>query len=50
LIVPFLAIAQGHNRLVLSEVGWLTRTIGALAWIALLLAHPWLFGVASVAW
>ena len=45
-IVPFAAIAQGRNRLVLQEIGWMTPVIAVVTWIALLLAHPWLFGVA----
>jgi uncharacterized membrane protein len=49
-IMPFLAIAQGRNRLVLSEIGFQTPVIGVVAWIVLLVAHPWLFGVAPVAW
>jgi uncharacterized membrane protein len=44
-IVPFVAIAQGRNRLVPHEIGWLTPAIGTVAWIVLLLVHPWLFGV-----
>ena len=47
-IVPFAAIAQGRNQLVPSEIGWLTLAIAVVAWIALLLLHPWLFGVAPV--
>ena len=48
-IVPFVAIAQGRNRLVPHEIGWRTPAIGAIAWIALLVLHPWLFGVAPAA-
>jgi uncharacterized membrane protein len=47
-IVPFAAIAQGRNRFVLNEVGWLNPAIGLLAWIVILAAHPWLFGVPPV--
>jgi uncharacterized membrane protein len=47
-IVPFVAIAQGRNRLVPGEIGWLTPAIAVLAWVALLVVHPWLFGVAPV--
>jgi len=43
--VPFLAIAQGRNRLVWREIGW-TRPLAGLAAFAVFLAiHPWLFGV-----
>jgi len=45
-IVPFAAIAQGRNRLVPREIGWLTPAIAVVAWIVVLLVHPWLFGVA----
>ncbi len=47
-IVPFVAIAQGRNQFVLNEVGWLNPAIGLLAWIVILAAHPWLFGVSPV--
>lgn len=48
-ILPFGAIAQGRNRLVLREIGWLTPLIALVAWAVLLHLHPWLFGVAPVA-
>jgi uncharacterized membrane protein len=47
-IVPFAAIAQGRNRFVPAEIGWLTPVVAVAAWAALLWAHPWLFGVAPV--
>jgi uncharacterized membrane protein len=44
--VPFVAILQGRQRLVLGEIGW-ARLGGALLLFAILYAvHPWLFGVA----
>jgi uncharacterized membrane protein len=43
-ILPFLAILAGRNRLVLAEIPRLVWIIGGLAWIGLLVAHPWLFG------
>ena len=49
-IVPFAAIAQGRNRLVPREIGWLTPVLAAVAWIVVLLLHPWLFGVAPAVW
>jgi uncharacterized membrane protein len=49
-IVPFAAIVAGRNRFVPNEIGWLTAGLGVAAWIVLLLAHPWLFGVAPVVW
>lgn len=43
--VPLAAILQRRQRLRLSEIG-LARLAGALAlYVALLWAHPWLFGV-----
>ena len=48
-IVPFAAIAQGRNRFVLREIGWLTPLIAVVAWALVLHLHPWLFGVAPVA-
>ena len=46
-IVPFVAIAQGRNQFVAGELGWLVPAIAMVAWIVMLLAHPWLFGVAA---
>jgi uncharacterized membrane protein len=48
-IVPFAAIAQGRNRFVAREIGWLTLVIGVIAWAMVLHLHPWLFGFAPVA-
>jgi uncharacterized membrane protein len=48
-IVPFGAIAQGRNRLVLHEIGWRAPLIAIIVWVLLLYLHPWLFGVAPVA-
>ena len=42
--LPFVAIAQGRNRIVWREIGWLRPAIGIAAYAALLLLHPWLFG------
>jgi uncharacterized membrane protein len=38
--VPFVAIAQGRNRLVWREIGWLRPAIGIAAFFAVLLVHP----------
>ena len=43
--LPFLAIAQGRNRIVGSEIGWARPAIALLAYAVLLWLHPWLFGV-----
>jgi uncharacterized membrane protein len=48
-IVPFAAIAQRRNRLVLREIGWPTPLIAIVAWALFWLLHAWLFGVAPVA-
>ena len=48
-IVPFAAIAQGRNRFVPGEIGWLTVLVSVIAWAVVLRLHPWLFGVAPVA-
>jgi uncharacterized membrane protein len=42
--IPFVAIAQGRNRLAWREIGWTRPLIGLAAYVVLLLAHPWLFG------
>src|SRR5438067_6662912 len=42
--VPFVAIAQGRNRLVWGEIGWMRPLIGLVAFAVLLALHPWLFG------
>ncbi|HEY4041106.1 MAG TPA: NnrU family protein [Rhodopila sp.] len=47
-IVPFAAIVQGRNRFVAAEINWLTPAIGVVAWVVLLVVHPWLFGVPPV--
>jgi uncharacterized membrane protein len=48
-IVPFAAIAQGRNRFVPGEIGWLTVLVGVIVWAVVLRLHPWLFGFAPVA-
>lgn len=47
-ILPFAAIAQGRNRFVPREIGWVVPLAGGLAWIVLLAIHQRLFGVAPV--
>ena len=42
--VPFVAIAQGRNRIDWREIGWVRPAIGLAAFALLFLAHPWLFG------
>ena len=38
--VPFVAIAQGRNRLDLHEIGWLRPAIGIAVFFAVLAFHP----------
>ena len=45
-ILPFAAIAQGRNRLSLSELGWWRPLLAVVLWAALIALHPWAFGVA----
>lgn len=44
--VPFVAIAQGRNRLDWHEIGWTRPATGLAAFALFLAAHRWLFGVA----
>ena len=43
--LPFVAIAQGRNRLVWSEIGWWRTLLAIVLWGALIALHPWAFGV-----
>ncbi|MEI6158693.1 MAG: NnrU family protein [Roseococcus sp.] len=43
-VLPFLAILVGRNKLVLEEIPRLVWIIGGVAWVGLLIAHPWIFG------
>jgi uncharacterized membrane protein len=43
--LPFLAVAQGRNRIVWHEIGWWRPAAGLAAFAALLWLHAWLFGV-----
>lgn len=43
--LPFLAIVQGRNRVVGSEIGWKRPAMALLVYAVLLWMHPWLFGV-----
>jgi uncharacterized membrane protein len=38
--IPFVAIAQGRNRIVWGEIGWLRPAIGLAVFFAVLLVHP----------
>lgn len=43
--LPFLALAQGRNRLVWREIGWARPALALAAFAVLLYGHGWLFGV-----
>lgn len=38
--IPFVAIAQGRNRIAWREIGWLRPAIGLAVFFAVLLVHP----------
>jgi uncharacterized membrane protein len=42
--VPFVAIAQGRNRIVWREIGWTRPLIGLALFAFFFAAHQWLFG------
>jgi uncharacterized membrane protein len=42
--IPFVAIAQGRNRLDWREIGWTRPIIGLAAFAAFFLLHSWIFG------
>jgi uncharacterized membrane protein len=43
--VPFLAVAQGRNRVIWREIGWVQPAVGLVAFAVVLAFHAWLFGV-----
>ena len=46
--VPFLAIAQGRQRLVMAEIGWWRLAVAILLFLAALYGHRWAFGVSPL--
>ena len=46
--VPFVAIAQGRQRLVLAEIGWWRLVVAILLFLAALYGHRWAFGVSPL--
>jgi uncharacterized membrane protein len=42
--VPFVAIAQGRNRLAWREIGWRKIVIALVVFALIFHFHPWLFG------
>jgi uncharacterized membrane protein len=47
-VLPFAAILSGRNRLAAAEIGWLVPLAGLVLWVALLVFHRGIFGVAPV--
>ncbi|MCU0946044.1 MAG: NnrU family protein [Rubritepida sp.] len=43
-ILPFQAILSGRNRLALDEIPRFVWIVAGVAWLGLLVAHPWIFG------
>ena len=46
--VPFAAILAGRQKLSLAEIGWWRLALAVLIYAALLLGHPFLFGVSPL--
>jgi uncharacterized membrane protein len=42
--VPFVAIAQGRNRIAWREIGWKRPAIGIAAFALVFFLHPWISG------
>jgi uncharacterized membrane protein len=47
-ILPFGAVMAGRNHLAWGEIPILVWILGPIAWVALAVLHPWLFGVPVV--
>jgi uncharacterized membrane protein len=45
--VPFVAIAQGRNRIAWREIGWKRPAIGLAAFVLVFFLHPWISGGAQ---
>lgn len=43
--LPLLAVLQGRQRLSVGEIGWSRAAVAVALYLALILLHPWLFGV-----
>jgi len=46
--LPFAAIAAGRAHFRPSEIGWRSPAVALVVFIAVLAAHPWLFGVSPL--
>lgn len=44
-ILPFGAVLAGRNHIAWGEIPLLAWILGPIAWAAMILLHPWLFGV-----
>jgi uncharacterized membrane protein len=42
--IPFVAIAQGRNRIVWREIGWKHPAIGIAVFVLVFFLHPWISG------
>jgi uncharacterized membrane protein len=46
--VPFAAVVAGRNAMRLGEIGTWRIALAVAVWAALLMVHPWLFGVSAL--
>jgi|SRR5579872_4380353 len=46
--LPFAAILQGRQSLKIGEIGWWRIAIAIVLWVALVWAHPLIFGVSAL--
>lgn len=44
-LMPFVAIAQGRNRMALAEIGWWRLAATLVLWCVLVSVHQWLFHI-----
>ncbi len=47
-IIPGAAILAGRNHLALTEIGSLVPLLGTIVWLVILIAHPYVIGVAAL--
>lgn len=45
--IPFVAIAQGRNRIAWREIGWTRPAIGIALFVLVFFLHPWISGGAQ---
>jgi uncharacterized membrane protein len=48
--IPFLAIVEGRARFDRAGIGWKRVGLALVIFAGLLFAHPWISGVAAIAW